>query len=486
MNFRIANRRQFLLQLRWILLLVFPLAFALGRESAPDPQWHFALCVGALAAGYVLLRQLDDLTPRNAAVWLVLFLFIALYFFRYCYLVVDPTPLVRTLFDDAYASITRRPDLLQWALTQSVSVFTVFCLVSAWLLHRGTSATGAPLRRPSGTALDGVGGKLTQVLMVVLPLLMLVLGYVALKYHIGQMGVAPGDPLPFRLKGVIFHARYILLPLLILLLILLGRRAGNSAVERLCFLLLLVHAASDMVLRGSRSSLLLGVLLIVFLVAAGGARLRRADILASAGVGVAAVWLTPLILHYRVLRSLSNDGIIATLRQVPGRLGGNLIDLLRDGMAFVYFRLPGIETAWTLGSYDATPLGTQLLPTVISKYGITGYLNFDIYKIPVEAYTLFAPGFVGWLYLAGGISGLVIGALVLSWLCSVLPGQLYGRGLKCAPVANVFLLWMIFLALTDGTVDSLGFMIAVGLMSLTAIEILLRRFGGSRNNAFAG
>lgn len=485
MNTRIANHRQFLLQLRWILLLVFPPAFVLGPESAPDPQWHFALCVIAMAAGYVLLRQLEDLTPLNAAVWLALVLFIALYFFRYCYLVVDPTPLMRTLFDDAYASITRRPDLLQWAFTQSVTVFTVFCLASAWLLRRGTSATGVPLQ-PGGTALDGVGGKLTQVLIVVLPLLMLVLGYVAHKYHIGQMGVAPGDPLPFRLKGVIFHARYILLPLLILLLILLGRHAGNSAVERLGFLLLLVHAASDMVLRGSRSSLLLGVLLIVFLVAAGGARLRRADILASAGVGVAAVWLTPLILHYRVLRSLSNDGIFAILQQVPGRLGGNLIDLLRDGVAFVYFRLPGIETAWTLGSYDAKPLGAQLLPTVISKYGITGYLNFDIYKIPVEAYTLFAPGFVGWLYLAGGISGLVIGALALSWLCSVLPGQLYDRGLKCAPVANVFLLWMIFLALTDGTVDSLGFMIVVGLMSLTVIEILLRRFGGSRDNAFAG
>ncbi len=465
--------------LRWALLLIFPAVCApVVVHFGPTPEVVIS-CVVAMMSCVYLLCQLNTITSRNLTVWLVLCVFFFLYFLRYVYFSFDPTPVKGTHPDTAYKLLHDDSAALQRSFVFSSIVFAIFCVGSALLLKR---TANKDLYAASSTGPRRVvDGQSTRILLFGIPALMFLLGYVAYKYQIGQMGVDPGEPLPFRLKGLVFYARLIVLPLLILTLIYLGKIATNSWVVRAGLFLLLAHGISDMMLRGSRSILLLCILLTIFLAASGGMRLKRNGILIGSALLLAAVSLMPVVMKYRILRFTSNEDPITVLGHAMRATGESLPQLLLNGLSVLYYRIPGIETMWAILSVKAEPLGSALIPTLISPFGITGYLTFTAYQVPPESNTLFAPGFVGWLYLAGGMIGLVLGALVLAWVCVIVPRLIYGAGLQCAPVANTFLLWILFVSMTDGTLDSNLYIIAAGLISLCGIELSLFMF--SKKNA---
>ena len=472
MTYSLTLQNKFRLALHSALLVFLGICIAVGLYSKPALEVFVSGVVSMMACFY-LLRSLPEITPRNVAAWLVLCLFFLLYFVRYAYFSFDPTPIAATHPDMVFMLLKSDWAGLQRSFTLSAFVFSIFCIVSA-LLIKWSHAPATVKAKVSSDLNSSEAGKITGIFLLGLPVLMLVLGYVAYKYHIGQMGVPPGEPLPFRLKGIIFYARLILLPLLILTLIYLGSKANNSWIERAGLFLLLAHGVSDMMLRGSRSSLLLCILLALFLAANGGLKLKRNGMLISSLLLLGAVVLMPIIMNYRILRFTSNEGLLIVMGQAISATGESLLQLLLKGLSVVYFRIPGIETIWAILSVKAEPLGSALIPVLISPFGITGHLNFTTYQLSPELNTLFAPGFVGWLYLAGGVAGLAIGSLVLAWICIMLPIYFYKSGLRSAPVANTFLLWILFVSLTDGTLDSNLFMIAVGVFSLGSIELLLR------------
>jgi hypothetical protein len=235
-------------------------------------------------------------------------------------------------------------------------------------------------------------------------------------------------------------------------------------------LLLTIHGISDTVLRGSRSSLLLCLLLAIFLCASGGLRIQRKGIAILGCLVLGSILLIPTIMQYRALRFESDAGTWQLLVNAFGSANHDLLAVVRRSFNSVYFRIPGIETAWAVSGSVSEPLGPELIDTIRSQFGVTGYLNFNIYQVPIEAYTLYAPGFVGWLYLAGGWPGVAIGSIVLALLCVQLPRLLYGGRLHWSPLANTFFLWILFLSLTDGTLDGNFLLIAAGVASLFVLE----------------
>lgn len=458
---------------RWVLLLILSAACvpaALHLGSASEALIPITVSIASCA---LLLRYLDTFTSRNVTVWLALCLFLILYFLRYAYLAFDPTPIAKTLPGTVYGLLQTDREGLQWSFVFSAIAFSVFCVFSALFLRRVQVKANVG-QVASENSYRTADLRIARMLLLGIPILMLLLGYVAHVYKIGQMGLPPGEPLPFRLKGVIFHARLIVLPLLILTLIYLGTKTKSSWMERAGLFLLLVHGVSDMMLRGSRSSLLLCILLAIFLAASGGLKLKRNGMLIGSALLLASIWLMPVIMKYRILRFTSTEGPLAVMVEAINATGDSLTQLLLVGLSVVYFRIPGIETMWAIHSVKAEPLGSALIPTLATPFGLTGYLNFAAYHLPPELNTLFAPGFVGWLYLAGGMIGLLLGSIALASVCVMVPRLCFDSGLRCAPVANTFLLWMLFVSISDGTLDGNLFMIAVGLFSLGAIELSLR------------
>jgi len=458
---------------RWLILLGFPVACipALVMTDSSEPAYYLG---AAMLACAWLLRRLHTARPETMAVWLVLLVFIVFYFLRYPVLLLDPAAVAAThpdsiapLFLSDRAGLTR-------ALQLSSAAFVFFCVVAGLLLRlHGARTHAAPAVMAAGNA------RIMKGLLVVVPLLMVALAVVAYKYRIGQMGVAPGEPLPFRLKGLVFHARHVLVPLLILTLIWRATLVDDRRLLHAGLLLLSVHGISDTILRGSRSSLLLCLLLALFLCVSGGLRIRRRGVILLGAMLLAAVLLIPTIMQYRALRFESDAAFWQLFVQAFGAANQDLPTVIRRSFNSVYFRIPGIETAWAVGSLVSEPLGLRLLETIRSPFGVTGYLNFEVYRVPLEAYTLYAPGFVGWLYLAAGWPGVMAGSVALAVFCVGLPRILYGGRLRCPPVANAFLLWILFISLTDGTLDGNFLLIAAGLATLAALEVLDR--AGARN-----
>jgi len=303
---------------------------------------------------------------------------------------------------------------------------------------------------------------------------MITLGYVAYIYRIGQMGVSPGEPLPFRLKGVIFYARHVFIPLMILALICQASRMESRRLMGFGWVLLALHGVSDTLLRGSRISILLCALLVVFLYASGGVKIRRKEILVLAVIASGAIFLFPIVTDYRILQYQTNSVFFENIVNAFNFANKDVWAVLKSGIYSVYTRIPGLETAWAVSSLIDHPLGPRLAEIIRTPFGVTGYLNFNIYQVSAEAYTLFAPGFVGWFYLAGGWAGLAIGGVALALLCVWLPRWIYSGRLLWPQLANTFLLWVLFISLTDGALDNNFLLFATGLASLTALEFFER------------
>lgn len=456
-------------QLRWFLLLVFPMVCIAAITQGATVIATLAYSGIAMFSCALLLRRMNSLTPLNVSIWLVLGLFIAFYFLRYMYLLFDFKPVSAIQPDTVFKVLKRDVASLHQAYSLTTLAFSVFCCGAAMLLGK-EDRSGA--RTPQGAATVGAG--FINALVFVILMLMMLLGYVAHVYHIGQMGIAPGEPLPFRLKGVVFYGRLVVLPLLMLTLIYLGGALQRPGLVRLGLVLLVVHGISDVMLRGSRSSLLLCVLVIVFLAANGGLRVRRAGIAISSAIAVVAILLMPVIMQYRILRFTSGEGMLVVMGQALNSAGEGIVQLLGNGLMTVYWRIPGIETMWAMLSLKVEPLGKALFAILASPFGVTGYLNFGVYLYPPESNTLFAPGYVGWWYLAGGNIGVAVGAVALAFICVVIPRFIYAGRLHSSPVANTFLLWVLFISISDGTLDGNLFLIAAGTVVLGAIELALR------------
>jgi hypothetical protein len=457
-----------LLRLRWLILLIFPLVSLLAKFTTGSMESAYYLSV-AMAACAWLLYRLDSLRPDMMGVWLVLLAFLAIYFLRYPILLLVPAYVASThpdsiapIFFNDQASLTR-------ALKLSSFVFIIFCLVAGIQLPRDRVVSSTTFFFPSKR-----NNQIKVWLLIVVPLLMILLGYIAYAYKIGQMGVAPGEPLPFRLKGIVFYARHVLIPLLILALLCNATFTGDHRSRNAGLLLLVIHGISDTILRGSRSSLLLCLLLVVFLWASGGIRVRPKELIIIIGLSLGAILLLPTINEYRSLRFNSDANLLDLLLRAFGTANKTKLLVVQRSFETIYFRIPGIETIWAIGSLVNEPLGTLLLDTMRNKFGVTGYLNFEIYQVPLENYTLYAPGFVGWLYLAGGWLGLLMGSIILALLCVHLPRYLYSGYLRWSPLANTFFLWVLFISLTDGTLDSNFPLIVAGMTTLVALEFFDR------------
>jgi hypothetical protein len=240
-------------------------------------------------------------------------------------------------------------------------------------------------------------------------------------------------------------------------------------------LALLVHGVSDMLLRNSRSALLLSLLLLGFLVLSGGVILRRKEKILFGLVAIVALVLVPVMTDYRQVRLLQNlshaDALVSALSNSSGRWA----DQFFAGVKFVMFRMPGIESLWCEIALGAKPLGVASLEILRSKNGMAGYLTYVIHPMKESNNTLLAPGFVGWFYMVGGLPIIIIGSAMTAFVTVAGWRYLGVRYLRVGPVAQAFLLWILFMVLTEGTVDSMSFMIVVGILTISFLELFMRR-----------
>jgi hypothetical protein len=463
-------------QIKWVLLLLFFFGYFLTFKYFINQQVEYLAynLLACISCG-VLLTQIRLFEQKFVAVWFGLIIFILVYFIRFYWITIDPLPVRIMLPWNPYLDMVQRRDIQLDVFGLSAIAFTSFNFSAAALLYSMREKSDYVNQTADDTNLIFSGSIASHSLLIVTPL-MFVLAYLSYKYHIGEMGAQSAKALPFHLNGVIFYARTSAMPLIILLSIYLAERSGHILKSRLGVLILLMHGVLDMLLRNSRSALLLSLLLLVFLMLADGIKLRRKEKMFLGFIIMLALVMVPIMTEYRHFRLAYALSYMEAFSSALNAVEDDWLTKILKGLEFVLFRMPGIESLWCMITVGVEPLGIHGIDVINSKNGIAGYLTYIIYPLRETDYTLLAPSFVGWLYLVGGLPMIVLGSLFAGALPVLVWKFVDRRYIEVGPVAQAFFLWMFFMALTEGTLDSMVRMFLVGLITIVALEISLRMF----------
>jgi hypothetical protein len=461
-------------QLKWLLLLTFPIGYLLTHKYFLAVRMDYVF-YNILASVFlaILLKTINVLDERFTAICVAVVLLLMGYFIRFYWITIDPMPVEKMLPWNPFRTMVANRDALFQSFQLSVIAFVSFCFAAFILLFISDNQNLIKLKNRHLDNLE-LGIKAGRLLLALIVVLMAVFAYLSYRYQIGEMGSSSGDFLPFRLKGVIFYARIVSIPIFILLCIGFMDKANDMIGSRIGILLLILNGVVDMFLRSSRSSLLLALLLLVFLLLSGGVRLRVKEKVFLGAIAVLAFLMVPVMTEYRQVRLIHNLSHFDALIVLFQKEESSWLLQFTQGLKFVLFRMPGIESLWCQLALGARPLGIYSLDIFNSINGIAGYLTYVIHPMKEANNTLLAPGFVGWLYLVGGTPIIVVGSLCVGFITVLVWNLIDTVFLRTNATAKAFLLWMLFLALTEGTLDSMGFILLSGVFTLIGAEVLFR------------
>lgn len=457
--------------LRWSILGVFAIGYALtATRLEPFASEYLFYTVISLTACALLLSRLTRFDPPRLATWVVLAVFLIAYYIKFYWILIDSSFARNMLPRTVWPALSSNAALCSgYALT--TYAFLAFA-VSAWVslcprMHKCYLTRTA--YNPSSTA---VYRFLSSFLLVLLPILMSSLGYLAYKFEIGLLGRNVVSPLPYRFGGIIFYSRLTLVPALSLLQVWCAERAARRWHLRIGILLLLFHGASDILLRASRGSLLTVSLELVFLAVITNLRFYRSEWLMTFCSIVVAVFLAPLITQYRWLR-LSDVGIFSAVSRAI-ELSFGFWRTFVAGVSFVFFRIPGVEMITAIMGSGAEPLGREALSVMSSQRGIAGYLTVNIFGYPQDLAHSVAPSLVGWLYLVGGPAAVLVGCVVVGLISTVFWHALSRLPLRSGPVAQTLTLFLLYAAVAESTLERIPLQVAVTAASVGVLEVLMR------------
>lgn len=450
-------------------ILVFGVLAGIATlPSFPVNPVFYALTLTALVAAIAMLAfNAGPLTEHSAPAWLCVLVVLCAYVLKVILVAPDPASAVRmgalprVIYGD-----TPVQDVLYAAMLLSAACCAPLCLAYALLLAR----TGTQPHSRVEPA-DPLRGSIW--LLIIAACASLLSAWLTARYQIGLMGVQVTEVLPFRLRGIIYYFRMYALPGMLLYAIHAAYRSSSAGWVLVGIILLLGNGIFDSVIKASRSALLLPILSLFFLYVVAGYRFRYRHVIFIAAVLLPIMFTLPYIGQIRIFRQQGQDLASAmTLAFSAGDI--DPLSSLASGVGLVLYRIPGYDMVVGILGHGMAPLGMSAFDVFNSERGVAGYLTVEGFFFPATHPHLSAPGFVGWWFLVGGwplvsIGGVITAVLVhFSWL------GLLKLNFPSSIVLRVFFLLLLFVMLTEGTLDSLGKMSIAMLASVAFLEIVVR------------
>ena len=406
------------------------------------------------AAGFFVRRS-----PVDSALFVVAGVFVFAYLARYFVIVADPE-LIYFLVPSVAWPAFEAPDTLHRSLTYSCATFlaasgAASLLRLTWL---GAPRFGLrqrrqiefPIRSPQRWIL------LVGVVAIVL------LDSVMMANGIGVQGQFVEQPLPFKLTGAIVYLKSIVLPCFAMVYIYCAERRGLTGLSRVAIATVLLSGAADMILFSSRGALLLQVLFVALLWRVAEFKVRKSDAIIVAIIVTGALLAVPIITATRLF---GTDLSVLSFSQIM------------FGVSFVFFRVTGIDQFMVIIDL-ARPIATaDLLEVLWSPRGVAGYYTSEVLAFPEDVPQTFAPSALGWLYLVGGVPGLLLGGVALAGI--VFAGWRLIELLlpRLSIIAKAYFMMQLIVICTEGVVG----------VSLKAMMIALFAFWAlERTLAFRG
>ena len=439
---------------KYLLLLSIVLLGYLLTYSKLSSFWmeYMLLTIVSAFCGCVMLACLNRLLVGRLVILILFLVWVVTYYIQWYLIACDPE-----MAGGSYLKPLRwlaySPEVLMKTFSIITYSFSAFCL-AVWLLV-------AKMRVYSRYVHSGVIDykRLSNILLWLVSSLMGVTFLIAYVTGICRMG-EESVYLPFRIAGLIYYCRVMLIPGLLLLLIWCSDEAGLRQYFVAGTILLIIHGISDMLLRSSRGALLL-LFIGLFVLLLNTNSMNKLRLFLFIGVVLFTILAWPIISSYRSVRENGYQGSIShTLYEsITNPTIGTISygDTLISGIKSLFFRYGAISLI-PISGIEVEPLKTRCFSTSVTRVYTEEVLGYPPRNIHASG-----PSFIGWFYLVGGNPFVIVGTFSFTVLVLLFWQMLERLRLYCLPVAqSIFLFWVLHL-LGGGPLDSL----ALGVMTLT-------------------
>jgi hypothetical protein len=459
---------------RWLVLAVFPLGY-LG--TAPVLHYYrgqlLAWTVVATIACALLLTRKRTLKISTWPSWILLGAFMLGYYLKfYVFVPLAAAPTLPVFFVIPSQQLNQfaDPRIAMDAFRLTTIGFTVYCL-TYFLLLRNVDQGESSYRRVRRKDIQYV------VRVAIIGSLILLGGTTAIAVVMNALGAGiEAEQHGFRILGWVFYSRAVLLVVLMLLVLQAALVTGSRRWLHWAVGLLSALALSELLIRSTRASIVTTAIAAFLMYSIVKDRIDRKAVLYFLALFAVALFMFPVVTHYRSLRIMEEAvGLDVLARAFTLALENtSAVDSMLFGTAAVLTRFIGIDSVVSLTN-EQTWLGFRGFLTYHSSTGpMSHYFTRVVMGVPDDVVHSDAPSLLGWFLITGGVWGLTLGFaayLTFGWLLWM---WIWNSNLLVKPLAQVQFLLLWLLLSSEGTLDGLNFWIAALVTSLVACELFLR------------
>ena len=140
--------------------------------------------------------------------------------------------------------------------------------------------------------------------------------------------------------------------------------------------------------------------------------------------------------------------VVALRHKIP--LESLSISQIADGINFIFFRVTGIDQFMVIYNLSEPIPIEEIWNVLSSPRGIAGYYTTQLLGYDEAIPQTFAPSFLGYLYLLGGLPAIIMGSLMLGFLVTYVWDCLDSIFPKTAPVIKSYFIIQIVFSVTEG------------------------------------
>ncbi len=426
---------------------------------------YLFLSILSFCASWLLINGLPFSTAVNPYIWTLILIFSA-YYIQFYWIALDPDMIVdKKFWLNALNWLAYSKEALIKAYATITYAFATFCLTAVFL------AGNLKIPQEEKQHKEKFNYRLTSsVLFWTTFLLMGITSYAMYITGISQMG-AESVYLPYRLAGLIFYTRFLLIPGLLIMLLWCSDVGGSRRQFNFGLLLLILHGLSDMLFRSSRGALL-GTFIGVFMLFLITRRMSRQRLQLFVIILLATSVTFPVISSYRSIRAEDpRSTIMTSLKEAADISSDESSDIEETAygrIASMFFR-GGMLSIIPIVGTGIEPIGSRAIQTSVTKFFTNDVLGYDPDHIHGSA-----PSLVGWFYIVGGNLFVIIGIIAYTTVTWIYWRAMIKMNLMCLPVAKTLFLFSLLNISIEGTLEGLGFKVMVLSGSIAACEFFMR------------
>jgi hypothetical protein len=355
-------KKSVLIQLRWIILLLFPIGWWLTRKSFPESlafQEKFTDLTGiSFVASFFILSRLKLSKFQNEGhLWTIYLIFLIGHYIKFylmMYWKVTGNKNLTTIYLPSTVSLLSSPEIVINAYTITTVSLCAFS-IGVYFATKNIKLTlieNYLQQQFSQVVFQSRYKKWLTIYVFIGILISLFLLYIQSEFRIGAR-IDPtnlGSQLPFKLTGIIHYSNSLLIPAIFLLLIFLADKFNNRLALRIGVVFYFIHAAMATVITTSKGPIPMAMasLAIVWGLSDRFTRGRRT-------IFIAAIPLLSFVFSIASsLRALREIGEVGSLAKLPEAIAA-LSELSQDGsssssLVFVT-RVIGVENLFNISSY---------------------------------------------------------------------------------------------------------------------------------------